>query len=192
MAFDLGGLLQQYLGGAANANPQQAENDFTQVADNAPPEELARGVTEALRSDQTPPFPQMASQMFGQADPTQRAGMLSQLLASLGPGVLASLASGPLRNILQGNQGQGGALGGVLGGLLGGSGGAAPSITPAQADQVTPDQFREIAAGAEKHDPGIVDKMGSFYAQHPDLVKGLGGAAIAIVLGQIAQGMQRR
>lgn len=86
------------------------------------------------------------------------------------------MANGPLRSILGGNQAQGGT----------------PHITPAQADEITPEELKEIAAGAEKQDPGIVDKMGQFYAQHSDLVKGLGGAALAILLGQIAQGMQRR
>ena len=96
----------------------------------------------------------------------------NQLLAGIGPGVLASLAGGSLRNVFQGNQ-------------------APTTITPEQARQITPEQVQEIAAGAEQHNPGIVDKMGDFYAQHPALVKGIGGAALAIVLGHIAQGMQR-
>ena len=94
MAFDLGSLLNQYLGGGAGGgNPHQANDDFDRVASNAPPDVLARGVTGALRSDQTPPFPQMVSQMFGQSNPNQRAGMLNQLLATLGPAVLSQLAS---------------------------------------------------------------------------------------------------
>jgi hypothetical protein len=51
---------------------------------------------------------------------------------------------------------------------------------------VTPEQVREIAEEAHKKDPGVMDQVGSFYAQHPDLVKGLGGAALAIALGQMA------
>ena len=47
-----------------------------------------------MKSDQTPPFAQMVAQMFGQANSQQQAGMLNQLLASLGPGALAALASG--------------------------------------------------------------------------------------------------
>ncbi|HEU4374411.1 MAG TPA: hypothetical protein VFS02_13020, partial [Telluria sp.] len=60
-----------------------------------------------------------------------------------------------------------------------------------QASTMTPQQVQEIAAKAEQHNPGIVDKMGDFYAQHPQLVKGLGGAALALVLGHMAQGMKR-
>lgn len=171
MGFDLGNLLQQYLGGAQNANPSQATDDFDRVAQQAPRETLAQGVTQALRSDQTPPFPQMVSHLFGQGSPDQRAGMLNQILASAGPGVLSSVA------------------GGALGKLFGG--GAAPQVTPEQASQVSPEQAQEIAAKAEQQDPGIVDRMGDFYAQHPTLVKALGGAALAIALGHMAQGMQQ-
>jgi uncharacterized protein (DUF885 family) len=178
MSFDLGNLLQQFTN--ATANPAQAEQHFDQVAQAAPQDQLSQGLSQAFRSDQTPPFPQMAAQLFGNSDPTQRAGMLNQILSSIGPGVLSSLA--------------GGALGGGLGSLFGG--GAAgqqttPQITPEQAAQMTPEQVRQIAEQAEQHNPSVVDRMGDFYAQHPALVKGLGGAALAIALGHIAQGMKR-
>jgi hypothetical protein len=174
MGFDLGSLLQQYAG-ANPAAPGQAENDFEQVAQNAPQADLAQGVTQALRSDQTPPFPQMVGQLFGQSSSGQQAGMLNQLLGGLGPGVLSSIA--------------GGALGTLFGGH--GNGGAAPQLTPQQASTMTPEQVQQIAEQAEQHNPGIVDRMGDFYAQHPQLVKGLGGAALALVLGHMAQGMKR-
>ncbi|WP_040787714.1 hypothetical protein [Massilia niastensis] len=171
MAFDLGNLLQQYLGGANTANPGNAADDFDRVAQNAPREAVAQGVTGALRSDQTPPFPQMVSQLFGQSNPDQRAGMLNQLLATLGPGLLSSVAGGALGNLF---------------------GGKTPSqVTPEQASQVSPEQVREIAEKAEQENPGIVDRMGDFYAQNPTLVKAIGGAALAIALGHIAQNMRR-
>ena len=175
MSFDLGSLLQQFTG--TNPNPAQAEQHFDQVAEAAPQAQLSQGLSEAFRSEQTPPFPQMAAQLFGNSDPTQRAGMLNQILGSIGPGVLSSLA--------------GGALGGGLGSLFGGGSGNQPQVTPDQAAQMTPEQVRQIAEQAEQHNPGIVDRMGDFYAQHPALVKGIGGAALAIVLGHMAQGMKR-
>lgn len=179
MAFDLGNLLNQYLGGGAGGgNISQANDDFDRVAQNAPPDVLARGVTGALRSDQTPPFPQMVSQMFGQSNPNQRAGMLNQLLATLGPTVMASLAN------------RGGGLGG-LGGLFGG-GNAPAQVTPEQASQVSPEEVRELAEKAEQENPSIVDRMGDFYAQNPTLVKAIGGAALAIALGHMAQNMRRQ
>jgi len=171
MGFDLGNMLQQYLGGGANANQAQAADDFDRVSQNLPREDVARGVTQALRSDQTPPFPQMVGNLFGNGNPDQRAGMLNQLLASVGPSLLS------------------GGAGGILGNLLGGG---QNRVTPEQASQLSPDQVSQIAAQAEQHNPGIVDRMGDFYAEHPTLVKSLGGAALAIALGHMAQGMQRR
>lgn len=64
------------------------------------------------------------------------------------------------------------------------------AITPEQAAQLTPDQVRQIAETAEQQNPGIVDRMGDFYAEHPTLVKTIGGAALAIVLGRVAEGMR--
>jgi hypothetical protein len=174
MGFDLGNLLNQYLGGGAGGgNPAQASEDFDRVAQAAPRQAVAQGVTQALRSDQTPPFPQMASHLFGQGNPEQRAGMLNQILSSVGPQILSSVA------------------GGALGGLLGGNH-AQAQVTPEQATQVSPQQFQEIAAKAEQHNPGIVDQMGNFYSEHPGLVKAIGGAALAIALGHMAQGMQQQ
>ena len=172
MAFDIGNLLNQYLGGAANVDANRAYQDFDQVAENAPRTNMAQGVTEALRSDQTPPFPQMVSSLFDHSDPNQRAGMLNQLLRGIGPGVLSSIAGGALGNLFRGNEAQ-------------------PTVTPEQAATMTPEQVREIAEKAEHDNPGIVERMGDFYAEHPTLVKTIGGAALAIVLGRVAQGMQR-
>jgi hypothetical protein len=171
MSFDLGNLLQQYLGGAnQNANPAQAENDFDRVAQTVPRATVAQGVTQALRSDQTPPFSQMVGQLFSNSNPDQRAGMLNHLLANVGPSVLASVAGGALGNLLGADQAR---------------------VTPEQANQVSPDQVQELAAKAEQQNPGIVERMGDFYAEHPTLVKAIGGAALAIALGHMAQGMQR-
>ncbi len=175
MAFDLGNLLQQYLGATAGNpnNASRAVDDFDQVASNAPRSSVAQGVTEALRSDQTPPFPEMVGQLFGNSDPTQRAGMLNQLIGNLGPGLLSSIA------------------GGALGNLFGGKN-VPSTITPEQASQLTPEQVQQIATEAENDNPSIVDRMGDFYAEHPTLVKTIGGAALAIVLGRVAEGMRRQ
>lgn len=173
MGFDLGNILQQYLGGAVNPPPEQASNDFDQVAQAAPRQNVAQGVSQALRSDQTPPFPQLVSQLFDRSGPDERAGMLSQLLSGLSPGLLSSVA------------------GGALGSLFGGNKPDPAAVTPQMAEQLSPQQVQEIAATAEQNNPGIIDKMGDFYAEHPTLVKTLGGVALAIVLGKIAESGRR-
>lgn len=181
MAFDLGSLLQQYLGGASAPSSQQVDDHFDQTSQNVGGDLLSAGLAAAFRSDQTPAFGQMAGQLFGQSNPNQQAGMLNTILAGMGPAVLGSL--------LNKGGGGGGALGG-LGGLLGqltGGGAAAPQLTPAQASQLTPDQVQVLANHAEQNNPGIVDQLSNFYAEHPTLVKTLGSAALSIALAKIAE-----
>jgi len=173
MAFDLGNLLQQYLGGAGAANAGgKAADDFDQVAQNAPRASVAQGIASALRSDQTPPFPQMVSQLFGQSDQNQRAGMLTSLLGGAGGGVLSSVAGGALSKIF---------------------GNSVPTqVTPEQAAQVSPEQVQELAEKAQQQNPGIVDRMSDFYAEHPTLIKAAGGAALAVALGYMANNIRKQ
>jgi hypothetical protein len=191
MAFDLGNLLQQYMGGASGADNTRATEDFERVSQEVPREQLAHGVTQALRSDQTPPFPQMVGQMFGQSNPNQQAGMLNQLIAAAGPALMGALAGRGAGGM--GGMGGLGGLGGMLGNLLGGGNGGnvPPQITPEQASQLTPEQVQQLAEKAEQENPGVVERMGDFYAAHPNVVKGLGGAALAIALAHVAQCMRR-
>ncbi|HET9764154.1 MAG TPA: hypothetical protein VFR50_11580 [Casimicrobiaceae bacterium] len=168
MAFDLGSLLQRYLNVPAGQSAPDADAHFDQVAQHASAEDVGRGISDALRSDQTPPLGQMVRDMYANANPQQQAGMLNQILGSLNPGALSS-------------------LGGVLGGLAGAAGGGQVQVSPQQASQISPQQVQDIANHAEQHSPGIFDRLGQFYAQHPQLVKTLGSAALTIALAKIAE-----
>lgn len=172
MPLDLGNLLQKYLNPSAATPSQDAVSHFDQVAQHASPEMMSQGISDALRSGETPPLGQMVSQIFANATPQQQAGMLNQILASLGPGALASLG------------------GGALGSLLGQTAGATPQVTPQQASQVSPQQVQDLANHAEQHGEGVFDRLGSFYAQHPQLVKTLGTAAVTIALAKMANSMR--
>jgi hypothetical protein len=55
------------------------------------------------------------------------------------------------------------------------------------ADQIPADVVEEVAREAEKKDPSIIDRVSDIYAQQPQLLKVLGGAALAIALGKMAQ-----
>jgi len=149
-------------GGTASA-PQDAHQDYEQVAQHAPPEVVSGGLAQAFRSDRTPAFPEMVSHLFQNSDPNQRAGLLQRLLGGIGPAAVAGLPG--------------------LSGLLGGGG----QITPQTASQVSPDQVRELAANAEKQNPSVVDQVSSFYSQHPQVVKALGGLALTIALQHMLQ-----
>lgn len=195
---DFGRILDQYSDPSVQANQPQVEQDFDQISQNADPDMLEQGLSHAFRSDQTPPFGNMVGQMFGQADSGQRAGMLNQLIGALGPAVLGSILGGRAGGMGgMGGSGMGagglGGLGGLLGGLLGGGGGGnagmqqVPQLSPQDAERLSPEEVQELAARAEQENPGIVDQMSRYYAQNPQLFKALGGAALAIALGQIAQ-----
>lgn len=162
---DVLNLLTQYRNASPSAPPPTTQQDFSQVAQSAPPEHLASGLAEAFRSNQTPPFAQMLSTLFSNSNGQQRAGILNQLLGSVGPGV-----QGP------------GALGGLAALLRGG-----PTVTPEQANQVPPETVQQLAQHAQTQDPSIVDRAGEFYAQHPTLVKALGAGSLALIMSHLSK-----
>jgi len=168
----LGGLVEQYVGGGAD--PGQAHAHYDQVAGAAPRDALADGITSAFRSDQTPPFAQMVGQLFGQASGEQRAGLLNTLVGAAGPALVSQVLS------------QHG-----LGALAGALGGGRTAVTPEEAGQVPVDAVQEVAARAEGQGGSVVDAIGRFAAEHPELVKGLGGAVVAAVLGGLVQRHRR-
>jgi hypothetical protein len=167
----MGSLLQQYRGASAANPPSNVEEHYAQVAQNVPSGQLANGLAEAFRSDQTPPFGQMLGTLFGNSNPQQRAGILSQLLGAVGPGVLASGGLGSL-----------GGLGGLAGLLRGGT-----SVTPEQASQVSPEAVQQLAEHAEKQNPSIIDQVSHFYAQHPTLVQALGAGSLALIMSRMSR-----
>ena len=160
-------LLNQYQGLAPGTAPPEAETHFEQIAREAPQEDVAQGIAQAFRAEQTPPFESMVGQLFGRSNPEQRAGALSQLLRGLSPAILGSLASGSLGSLIQGNRRQ--------------------SVRPGDTAAIDPRDVQELARQAERQNPGIVDRMGQFYAQHPQLVRNLGSAALSIALSQMAR-----
>jgi hypothetical protein len=185
MPIDLGTLLSQFVNTTGDAKSQptadEATGHFEQAAQSASPDLLSQGLAAMFRSDDTPPFAQTVGQLFGQASPNQQAGILNQLLSSVGPTVLASLLGGAA----------GGTAGGGLASILGQAAprdGSAPTpITPEQASALTPDQVTQIASHAEQQNPDIVEQMSAFYAEHAGLIKTLGGAALTVVLAKMAE-----
>ncbi|MDB6164013.1 MAG: hypothetical protein JWL98_1445 [Xanthomonadaceae bacterium] len=149
------GLLQQLANKGNEPVSPQAQEQFHQIAQSTPPEVLSQGLTEAFNSEQTPPFAQMVGHLFGRADNQQKSGIISALLGSLGAGAHPALAQ------------------------------AGINASPDQATQLSTAQVQQIATQAQQANPGVVAQMSNFYAQHPVLVKSLGAAAMAIVLGRM-------
>jgi len=113
--------------------PVTVDTDFDVLAQQAPPEAISEGLSAAFRSDHTPEFPQMASQLFGRASGSQRAGMLNALLAAVGPMVLQQILARRQRAPSP-SAPQGGGLGGILGNILRGDG--PPRVSPEVAEEI--------------------------------------------------------
>src|SRR5919204_2020787 len=129
---NLSDLAKQFAAGNAPAADVHAAYDH--VSQAVPQSSLAEGLTHAFNSDQTPPFGQMLSNLFNQSSPDQKASLLNQIVAKLGPGGVSQILAGA------------GGMGGLAGVLSGGS------VTPAQAQQISPDQVQVLAQNAEKKD----------------------------------------
>jgi len=161
---NLKGLLDQ--AAAGNASTTDVHAAFDQMTASLPQGSLADGIAHAFKSDQTPPFEQMISGLFGQSNPDQKAAVLNQLIGALGPGAAQALsAAGGL---------------GALPGLLG------KTVTAQQAQQVSPQAVQALAQQATQKDPSIMDKAAGFYAQHPTLVKSIGVAALGLVMSRMS------
>jgi hypothetical protein len=106
----------------------------------------------------------MLSNLFSQSNGQQRAGILNQLLSALGPSVGGGL-TGTLSNLLKGGT----------------------ELTPQQAEQVSPEAVQQLAAHAQRNNPSIIEQASNFYAQHPQLVQGLGAGALALILSHISK-----
>jgi hypothetical protein len=159
-------ILNQYTG---TPRPQpNTEAHFEEVARSASPTDLSSALSSMFRSDATPSFGQLVGSLFEKSDPQQRAGLLNHLIGSLGPEAA-------------------GAAGGVLGKALGPEASTAieKGATPEQASQLSSSDITALAAHAEQGNSSVVDRVGSFYAQHPSLVKTLGGAVLAVALGRL-------
>jgi hypothetical protein len=164
------GLMDQLSQLSNQLNSGQATDDdvhstYDRVAHELPQGDLASGISHVFNSPETPPFEQMLSGLFGQSNGTQKAGMLNQILGSLGPNAGALLGSAGLA------------------GLLGGG----TTVTPQQAQEVSPEAVQVLAQNAAKKNPTIVDQAAGFYAQHPTLVKSIGAGALALLLSRMSR-----
>ncbi|MDB6109924.1 MAG: hypothetical protein JWR69_1674 [Pedosphaera sp.] len=167
----VGGLFGHYAGASPQQPPENVHADYDNIASNVPPETLAHGLSHAFRSNETPPFGQMVSQLYSHGNTQQRTGLLSTLLGSVGPTGLSSLAA------------RGPGLSSLLSAFRGGG---QNQITPAQADQLSPQEVEALASHAEKQNPSIIDQVSGFYSQHPTLVKTLGAGALTLMMAKMA------
>src|SRR5262245_19572559 len=133
---DVKEMLNQYASGAAPSGDAGAH--FQQVARSVDSGTLAQGIAAAFRSDDTPPFSQLVSQLFASGSGDQKLAMLNTLLSAITPQQCAQVAS-------------------LIPGL------DTTINSPAEAQSVSPDAVQQLAEQVEQHQPGIVEKMSSLY-----------------------------
>jgi len=156
---ELSGILSRYRTGAGGTAPVPADphQDYSCIANSVPPKVLADALAHAFRSDQTPSFPETVTALFQQSTPEQQAGLLNELLG------LPALRG--LTNRFGGRQ----------------------TISTETAARISPEQVQQIAAHAMDSDAAIVDRVSRYYRRHPDVVKGMGRAAITVAMQHIAR-----
>jgi hypothetical protein len=137
---------------------------YDKVAGGVPKGDLAEGISHVFNSDQTPDFGQMVGGLFNQSSPEQKAALLNQFLGALGPNAGQLLGSGALAGLLK----------------------PGATVTPQQAQSVSPDAVQVLAQQASQKNPSIVDTAAQFYAQHPALVKTIGAGALAVLMSRIS------
>jgi hypothetical protein len=149
---------------------QQGAPQFSDIAQSASSDTLAKGLSAAFASEQTPAIGNMVSQLFGQSSGAQQAGMLNQLLGTLGPGLMAGLAGGALGSVMRPGQ---------------------TEITPDQAAKLSPQQVQDVVNHANDVHPGVADQLGAFYAQHRGLINTLGGVAATVAMMKMKDHMSQ-
>ena len=157
-----------------NQPPPHVFDDFDQVANSVSPDDLAPGLEDAFNDDETPPFEQMVGQLYDGSDDDTRAGLLNEIVSSLGGG--QAMATGAA----------GGLFGGILGDLIRRRQGR-ESITARDMHDVPASEIERAAAEARKRNPSIVENISRFYSRHPRLVQGLGQAALSILMSGMAR-----
>lgn len=160
-------VLQQIINSASTPEPHQID----QISREAPRDTLRSGVSEALRSKETPQLSRIVADLFEKASSQERADILNTLVEKLGPGALAGVAGGA---------------------LAGHEGHDTPLVPVEKAERITPEQVQDVVTTARNADePGVFERMSNFYAEHPDLVKTLGAGALMIALARMKNNMTR-
>lgn len=163
------GLLDM-LGQALNQGAQVDPKHIEGMAQQAPADVLGQVLGDTFRSPDTPDIGSLVAGMFGQSNGTQQAGMLNQIIATLGPAVAGALAGGALTKVLGGGQ----------------------QVTPEQASQLSPEVVTQVVNEAQAREPGLADQLGQFYAQHSGLINALGGLAAMYAMNQMKNRLTNR
>lgn len=155
------GILDQVGGLFGSDSPNQLNEQFQQMMQEADHRDIAHGISQAFQSHETPPFEDLVKSLFQHSNDHQKAGILQLLASSVAPTVVQRFIGGASSSQLAGN------------------------MTPEQMKNVPPEAVKELAAHAAKENPSMIDKISEFYAQHPQLVQALGTSVVGMIISKM-------
>ncbi|HEY0846258.1 MAG TPA: hypothetical protein VGE12_12890 [Noviherbaspirillum sp.] len=167
---DVSAVLQQYSAETGVHSVQKVEQDFVAIAQHVPAGDLTGGLAQAIHSEQTPPFDELMRDSYMRGGATQRAAMLKRLLDGASAEVLRPLVNDnvfPHVDVARQSL-------------------AAVHVDESIAGQLAPETFQQVARLAVEEDPAVIDRMIEFYAIDPDAGRTLGGAALSVAMGKVA------
>lgn len=149
---------------------QKVEQDYAQMAQRLPVEEMTDGLSQAFRSENTPSFVETVSLSYERGNAEQRADMLIRLIDGVSQKALWPLQdAGMLQQPAKGCD-----AGHVV-------------VDLSKAEQFRPELIEHVAHHVEREDDQAIDKMSGYYAENPHMAKTLGGPMLGIVLEKLAE-----
>lgn len=157
------GLLDKLLTGISSHAGGGKPPPTDKVTQNASMAVIAAGLSEAMKSKDTPDFGDFVARLFDQSTPGQKAGLLNRLLGAVGPVLLSGAADGVLGRLAPGQK----------------------QLSPEQAASLTPEDAARLALHAASAKPGIVELVAQFYAQHSDVINKIGKTLLNPVVARV-------
>jgi hypothetical protein len=123
-----------------------------------------------MHSEQTPPFEDMVGDSFERGSNELRAAMLKQLNEGASPAAVQPLIDD-----------------GLLPRIANGSDHPAVPVDTRLVEGLDTGVVRRLAHAAAMEDPSVIDRMSEFFAVDPAAGRTLGGVALSVALGKIAE-----
>lgn len=170
MEIDVLAVLQQYAGDTGIRSMQKVEQDYAQMAQRLPVEEMTVGLSQAFRSESTPSFVETVSLSYERGNAEQRVNMFIRLIDGVRPITLRPLQDAGML--------QQPAMTCEAGHVM---------VDLSKAEQFSSELIERVVHQVEREDDQAIDKMSGYYAENPHMAKTLGGPMLGIVLEKLAE-----
>ncbi len=159
------GILGKYVDAQHVADASSVQRDFDELMKRAPREAIVQALAATFRDPGTGTFAGHVAHLYRESKNPEKAGLLHQLLR-----FAPKEASDQLLDFMPRTR----------------------EITPEEAAQVPPERVARLAGEAEKKDPSVVDRIGEYYAGHPNLVKTLSVGTLTTAIRSMGSRLTER